>query len=55
MEGVVGEAEKEGKGDEVRERIAAFKKQSQLKATAVLIVAFSAALYWKANYVPDLY
>ena len=42
MEGVVGEAEKEGRGDEVRERIAAFRKKSQLKAAGVLIVVVTA-------------
>lgn len=54
MDGIIGEAEKEGKGDEVRQRIADFKKQSQLKATAVLIVAFSALVFYKSTYVPDL-
>mmetsp|Transcript_32065 Transcript_32065/g.65453 ORF Transcript_32065/g.65453 Transcript_32065/m.65453 type:complete len:145 (-) Transcript_32065:284-718(-) len=42
MEGVIGEAEKEGRGDEVRERVAAFKKKSQLKAAGVLLVAITA-------------
>lgn len=54
MEGVIGEAEKEGRGDEVRERVAEFKKKSQLKATAVLVVFFSAIIYYKMNYVPEI-
>ena len=51
MDGVVGEAEKEGRGDEVKERIAAFKKQSQFKAFAVLAVNIIVFLYWKSSYV----
>lgn len=54
MEGVIGEAEKEGRGDEVRERVADFKKKSQLKATAVLVVFFTSLIYYKMSYVPDL-
>eukprot|EP00591_Stephanopyxis_turris_P003329 CAMPEP_0195513706 /NCGR_PEP_ID=MMETSP0794_2-20130614/5299_1 /TAXON_ID=515487 /ORGANISM="Stephanopyxis turris, Strain CCMP 815" /LENGTH=177 /DNA_ID=CAMNT_0040641787 /DNA_START=103 /DNA_END=636 /DNA_ORIENTATION=- len=38
-EGEIGEAEKEGRGDEVRERIAKFKQRSQVKAYSVLAVA----------------
>ena len=36
MDGVVGEAEKEGRGEEVRERIAAFKRKSQIKGLTVI-------------------
>eukprot|EP00543_Licmophora_paradoxa_P005067 CAMPEP_0202446494 /NCGR_PEP_ID=MMETSP1360-20130828/4968_1 /ASSEMBLY_ACC=CAM_ASM_000848 /TAXON_ID=515479 /ORGANISM="Licmophora paradoxa, Strain CCMP2313" /LENGTH=164 /DNA_ID=CAMNT_0049062981 /DNA_START=13 /DNA_END=507 /DNA_ORIENTATION=- len=50
MDGVVGEADKEGKGEEVRQRIDDFKKQSQIKATAVLAVAFAAFIYSKIQY-----
>ena len=50
MDGVVGEAEKEGRGDEVRERIRDFKKQSQLKAFAVLAVNAIIFFYWKSTY-----
>ena len=49
MDGVVGEAEKEGRGDEVRERISEFKKQSQLNAAGVLITFFSLFAYAKLN------
>jgi len=54
MEGVIGEAEKEGRGDEVRERIEKFKRQSQIKATAVLVVFFSSFIYLKEMYPLDL-
>eukprot|EP00586_Coscinodiscus_wailesii_P021805 CAMPEP_0172491072 /NCGR_PEP_ID=MMETSP1066-20121228/21763_1 /TAXON_ID=671091 /ORGANISM="Coscinodiscus wailesii, Strain CCMP2513" /LENGTH=131 /DNA_ID=CAMNT_0013259915 /DNA_START=165 /DNA_END=560 /DNA_ORIENTATION=+ len=54
MEGVIGEAEKEGRGDEVRERIAAFKRKSRIKAAAVLVTAISALAYYKGSYVPDV-
>jgi len=54
MEGVVGEAEKEGRGDEVRDRIESFRKKSQLKATGVLIVVFASFLYAKSMYPLEL-
>eukprot|EP00545_Synedropsis_sp_CCMP1620_P012817 CAMPEP_0119005406 /NCGR_PEP_ID=MMETSP1176-20130426/1702_1 /TAXON_ID=265551 /ORGANISM="Synedropsis recta cf, Strain CCMP1620" /LENGTH=161 /DNA_ID=CAMNT_0006957211 /DNA_START=35 /DNA_END=520 /DNA_ORIENTATION=+ len=50
MEGVVGEADKRGEGDEVRQRLEDFKKQSQLKATGVLVVALSALVYFKLQF-----
>ena len=53
MAGVIGEAEKEGRGDEVRERIEEFKKQSQLKATGILLVFFS-FLFWYKTQVPPI-
>lgn len=52
MDGVIGEAEKEGKGDEVRQRIDEFKKQSQIKAYAVLTFFVSALVYYKITYDP---
>lgn len=36
MDGVIGEAEKQGRGEEVRERIAKFKRDSRNKALAVI-------------------
>ena len=36
LDGVVGEAEKEGRGDEVKERIDKFKRESKLKAYGVI-------------------
>lgn len=53
MDGVIGEAEKKGKGDEVKARIADFKKQSQLKAFSVITVALSALVYSKLTYDMD--
>ncbi|GMI45407.1 hypothetical protein TrCOL_g1587 [Triparma columacea] len=53
MDGVITEAEKDGRGDEVRERISKFKRDSQLKAYAVIgtvIVLFLAA---KLQYEAD--
>lgn len=54
MAGVIGEAEKEGRGDEVRERVEAFKRKSKIKAFAVLFVAITSLLYYKSSYVPPL-
>lgn len=45
FDGMVQEADKEGKGDEMRERLAKFKLQSKIKATAVLIIAI-VGLFW---------
>lgn len=45
FEGMIGEAEKEGKGDEMRERLAKFRLRSKIKAAAVLIVVI-AGLFW---------
>lgn len=46
MDGVIGEAEKEGRGDEVRARIEAFKKKSQLKGTAVILISTAILFYY---------
>ena len=40
MEGVLGEADKQGTGDETRARIEAFKKTSQIKAFGFIGVTF---------------
>lgn len=53
MEGVIGEAEKEGKGDEVRARIEEFQKQSKLKGLATIGFFIVIFFYYKLSYVPD--
>jgi len=53
MEGVIGEAEKEGRGDEVRERIEAFKRKSQLKAYSVIGTAIIVLFAYKISYDID--
>lgn len=50
---MIGEAEKEGKGDEMRERIAKFKLRSKIKASAVLIVAIVGFFYIQTIYNAD--
>ena len=54
MDGVIGEAEKEGRGEEVRARIEAFKKKSQLKGLSVIFIFFALAFYFNITnpYVP---
>jgi hypothetical protein len=61
IEGMIGEAEKEGRGDEVRERIAQFRKTNQVKAYSVLVAfilsfGFAYNLYHQdpANFLPGL-
>eukprot|EP00525_Craspedostauros_australis_P005265 CAMPEP_0198116280 /NCGR_PEP_ID=MMETSP1442-20131203/10950_1 /TAXON_ID= /ORGANISM="Craspedostauros australis, Strain CCMP3328" /LENGTH=163 /DNA_ID=CAMNT_0043774057 /DNA_START=107 /DNA_END=598 /DNA_ORIENTATION=- len=53
MEGVIGEAEKEGKGDEVKQRIEEFQKQSKLKGLATISFFIILAFWFKITYVPD--
>lgn len=53
MEGVLGEAKKEGKADEVRARLEEFKKQSQLKAFSVIGAAFGVFTYFKIQFDSD--
>lgn len=53
MEGVVGEAEKRGEGDQVRERVDDFKRKSQLKAYAVIGTFISAFFYYKIQFDAD--
>lgn len=53
MDGVVGEAEKKGQGDEVRARIDKFKKESQLKGITVVGVFVVVFLYFKIQYDND--
>lgn len=54
MDGVVGEAEKEGRGEEVRARIEDFKKKSQLKGLTVITLFFGFMFYLNLTnpYVP---
>jgi len=56
MEGVIGEAEKEGRGDEVRARIEKFNKESQLKGLATISTFIALGFYLKIThpYVPPL-
>lgn len=50
---MIGEAEKEGKGDEMRERLNKFKLQSKIKAAAVLVVAILGLFYIQTIYNAD--
>lgn len=54
MEGVIGEAEKEGRGDEVRARIEKFNKESKLKGLATIGFFIALGFYAKIQnpYVP---
>ena len=54
MEGVIGEAEKAGKGDEVRARIEEFNKQSKLKGLATITFFIVLFFYYKITYVPPI-
>lgn len=50
MDGIIGEADKEGKGDEVRQRLAEFKKQSQLKGLATIGFFITLFVYYKITH-----
>ena len=54
MEGVIGEAEKEGRGDEVRERVEKFRRESKLKglATITFFIGFG---MWYNNINPPVH
>uniref|UniRef100_A0A7S0BXJ6 Uncharacterized protein n=1 Tax=Proboscia inermis TaxID=420281 RepID=A0A7S0BXJ6_9STRA len=52
-EGMIGEAEKEGNGDEVRERIETFQRNNKIKAASVLVVVASVFLYLRGLYDVD--
>ena len=54
MEGVIGEAEKAGNGDEVRARIEEFQKQSKLKGLATISFFICLFFYYKLQYVPPI-
>lgn len=54
MDGVIGEAEKEGKGDEVRARIEKFNKQSKRKGLATITFFICIFFYYKLTYVPPI-
>ena len=53
FEGMIGEAEKAGNGEEVRERIGKFKMQSQIKAYSVIALAIASFLYVRTIYLAD--
>ena len=50
---MIGEAEKEGRGDEVKARIEKFRLESKLKAAAVLIFFITTFVLAKAEYLKD--
>ena len=54
MDGVIGEADKEGKGDEVRARIKKFKDYSQLKGLITIGCFIALGFYFKIThpYIP---
>mmetsp|Transcript_5676 Transcript_5676/g.10763 ORF Transcript_5676/g.10763 Transcript_5676/m.10763 type:complete len:183 (-) Transcript_5676:77-625(-) len=53
FEGMIGEAVKEGKGDEMRQRIAKFRLQSKIKAATVLITAIVVFFWVQTIYNAD--
>ena len=53
FEGMIGEAEKEGRGDEVRERLAKFRQTSRIKAYTVLSVFIVSFCYLYSIYHDD--
>jgi hypothetical protein len=53
FEGMIGEAEKEGRGDEVRERLAKFRQTNQIKAYSVLTVALVTLCFFYNLYHED--
>ena len=50
FDGMIGEAEKEGKGDEVREQILKFQRESKIKAAVVLVIVISGLFYVQSIY-----
>ena len=52
-EGMIGEAEKEGRGEEVRERLDKFQQTNQIKAASVLVVAIGSFLAARSAYWSD--
>ena len=54
MDGVIGEAEKEGRGEEVKARISKFQKESKIKGLSIMMVFITLAFYLKITnpYVP---
>uniref|UniRef100_A0A7S4JCX0 PSI-F n=1 Tax=Odontella aurita TaxID=265563 RepID=A0A7S4JCX0_9STRA len=53
FEGMIGEAEKEGRGDEVRQRILRFQQKSKLKALSVMVIFFASFYFARATYWND--
>jgi len=52
-EGMIGEAEKEGRGEEVRERLDKFQRTNKIKAASVLVVAIGSFLAARSAYWAD--
>lgn len=52
-EGMIGEAEKEGRGEEVRERLDKFQRTNKIKAASVLVVAIGSFLAARSAYWSD--
>lgn len=52
-EGMIGEAEKEGRGEEVRERLEKFQQTNKIKAASVLVVAIGSFLAARSAYWSD--
>jgi len=52
-EGMIGEAEKEGRGEEVRERLEKFQRTNKIKAASVLAVAIGSFLFARSAYWAD--
>lgn len=50
---MIGEAEKEGKGDEMRARLEKFRLQSRIKAAVVLVVAIVGFFWIQTIYNAD--
>jgi hypothetical protein len=50
---MIGEAEKEGKGEEMRKRIDKFRLESKIKAAAVLMVAIVGFFWIQTLYNAD--
>ena len=50
---MIGEAEKEGRGEEVRERLEKFQQTNKIKAASVLVVAIGSFLAARSAYWSD--
>jgi hypothetical protein len=52
-DGVIGEAEKEGRGDEMREKMTSFKRESKIKGFSVITVFVGLFAYLKVMHDAD--
>ena len=50
---MIGEAEKEGRGEEVRERLEKFQQTNKIKAASVLAVVIGSFLFARSAYWAD--